>query len=113
MELQDATQRSGGSLNKYNDGCRHLDADEAVVRGAAWYAANLSTTFRLNKKFGMSDGATYPIIFKVHHPLLFLLDLAAAVAVCPRVRHLFDLLSGKSLFKQSIWFLSRGPKTHL
>ncbi len=45
--------------------CRHLDADEAIVRGAAWYAANLSTTFRLNKKFGMSDGAPYPIVFKV------------------------------------------------
>ncbi|DBA73173.1 hypothetical protein WJX79_004877 [Trebouxia sp. C0005] len=44
---------------------KHLDADEAIVRGAAWYAANLSTTFRLNKKFGMSDGAPYPIVFKL------------------------------------------------
>ena len=49
----------------YAGGCRHLDADEAIVRGAAWYAANLSTTFRLNKKFGMSDGAPYPIVFQV------------------------------------------------
>ena len=51
-------------------GFRHLDADEAVVRGAAWYAANLSTTFRLNKKFGMSDGAVYPISFRVSIPIL-------------------------------------------
>lgn len=43
---------------------RHLDADEAVVLGAALYAANLSTTFRL-RKFGMSDGVTYPVAFQV------------------------------------------------
>lgn len=56
--------------HQHSDGfaCRHLDADEAIVRGAAWYAANLSTTFRLNKKFGMSDGAPYPIVFKVSRP---------------------------------------------
>lgn len=45
---------------------RHLDADEAIVRGAALYAANLSTTFRLNRKFGMADGAVYPVSFQVH-----------------------------------------------
>ncbi|KAK9811690.1 hypothetical protein WJX72_008444 [[Myrmecia] bisecta] len=42
----------------------HLDADEAVVLGAALFAANLSTTFRL-RKFGMADGATYPINFQL------------------------------------------------
>jgi hypoxia up-regulated 1 len=41
-----------------------LDADEAVVLGAGLFAANLSTTFRL-RKFGMTDGATYPIQFQV------------------------------------------------
>lgn len=45
--------------------CRHLDADEAIVRGAAFYAANLSTTFRLAKKFGMADGTVYPVTFQV------------------------------------------------
>lgn len=35
-----------------------------MVLGAALYAANLSTTFRL-RKFGMSDGITYPVAFKV------------------------------------------------
>ena len=43
---------------------RHLDADEAVVLGAGLFAANLSTTFRL-RKFGMTDGATFPLIFQV------------------------------------------------
>lgn len=40
--------------------CRHLDADEATVLGAAKLAANLSTTFR-PKTFGMADAAMYPI----------------------------------------------------
>eukprot|EP01023_Acetabularia_acetabulum_P001729 TRINITY_DN1067_c1_g1_i1.p1 TRINITY_DN1067_c1_g1~~TRINITY_DN1067_c1_g1_i1.p1 ORF type:complete len:530 (-),score=120.92 TRINITY_DN1067_c1_g1_i1:1759-3348(-) len=39
---------------------KHLDADEAVVLGAGLVAANLSSTFRL-RKFGMADGAVYPI----------------------------------------------------
>ncbi|EIE21504.1 HSP70-domain-containing protein [Coccomyxa subellipsoidea C-169] len=42
---------------------KHLDADEAVVLGAGLFAANLSTTFRL-RKFGMADGATYPIQYQ-------------------------------------------------
>ena len=32
--------------------------------GAGLYAANLSTTFKL-RKFRMSDGATYPVVFQV------------------------------------------------
>lgn len=32
--------------------------------GAGLFAANLSTTFRL-RKFGMTDGATYPIQYQV------------------------------------------------
>ncbi len=43
---------------------RHLDADEAVALGAALFAANLSTTFRL-RKFGMADGVTHPVVFQV------------------------------------------------
>ena len=46
-------------------GRRHLDADEAVALGAAMVAANMSTTFRLGKKFGIADGASYPIVFQV------------------------------------------------
>ena len=32
--------------------------------GAGLFAANLSTTFRL-RKFGMTDGATFPLMFQV------------------------------------------------
>ena len=35
--------------------------------GAGLFAANLSTTFRL-RKFGMADGATYPLMFQVTRP---------------------------------------------
>lgn len=39
--------------------------------GAGLFAANLSTTFRL-RKFGMADGATYPIQYQVYlHLSLF------------------------------------------
>jgi len=43
---------------------KHLDADEAIVLGAGLFAANLSTTFRL-RKFGMSDGAAYPLAYRL------------------------------------------------
>eukprot|EP00891_Asterochloris_glomerata_P004630 jgi/Astpho2/4630/Aster-00203 len=43
---------------------KHLDADEAVVLGAALYAANLSTTFRL-RKCGMTDGVTHPVTYQL------------------------------------------------
>ncbi|KAK9826508.1 hypothetical protein WJX81_008378 [Elliptochloris bilobata] len=46
---------------------KHLDADEAVVLGAGLFAANLSTTFRL-RKFGMADGATYPVHYQLEAP---------------------------------------------
>lgn len=38
---------------------KHLDADEAVVLGAALYAANLSDGIKLNRKLGMVDGSPY------------------------------------------------------
>ena len=44
-----------------------------MVLGAGLYAANLSTTFKL-RKFRMSDGATYPVVFQV----ATLLDLPSA-----------------------------------
>lgn len=43
---------------------KKLDADEAIVLGAALFAANLSTTFRL-RKFGFSDGISYPLAYQV------------------------------------------------
>lgn len=42
---------------------RHLDADEAVVMGAALFAANLSTSFRL-RKFGMVDKVHFGITYE-------------------------------------------------
>jgi hypoxia up-regulated 1 len=47
-------------MSKY----RHMDADEAMVMGAAYFAANLSTVFRL-RKFGMADKSPYQISFKI------------------------------------------------
>jgi hypoxia up-regulated 1 len=42
----------------------HLDADEAVVMGAGYIAANLSTIFRL-RKFGMADKSMHQIDFSI------------------------------------------------
>ena len=42
----------------------HLDADEAVVLGAGYVAANLSTIFRL-RTFGMTDKAMYHIDYEL------------------------------------------------
>lgn len=41
---------------------RRMDADEAVVQGAALFGANLSTSFRV-RKFGMVDKAVYGVQF--------------------------------------------------
>jgi len=51
-----------------------------VVLGAGLYAANLSTTFKL-RKFRMSDGATYPVVFQVcaKHPCQASVLTSAAV----------------------------------
>ncbi len=68
--LSQATRGAYGNLglwdqsSRWSGACRHLDADEAVVLGAGLFAANLSTTFRL-RKFGMTDGATFPLMFQV------------------------------------------------
>lgn len=43
-----------------------MDADEAMVLGAAYFAANLSTVFRL-RKFGMADKAPYQISFTMNN----------------------------------------------
>eukprot|EP00232_Nephroselmis_pyriformis_P023456 CAMPEP_0182865414 /NCGR_PEP_ID=MMETSP0034_2-20130328/7674_1 /TAXON_ID=156128 /ORGANISM="Nephroselmis pyriformis, Strain CCMP717" /LENGTH=1056 /DNA_ID=CAMNT_0024997707 /DNA_START=203 /DNA_END=3373 /DNA_ORIENTATION=- len=46
---------------------KHLDADEAVAWGAGLHAANLSTAFRV-RKFGMTDGAVYPLELEMEEP---------------------------------------------
>ena len=44
---------------------RHLDADEAIVLGAALPAANLSDGIKLNRKLGMIDGSTYGYVMEL------------------------------------------------
>lgn len=44
--------------------CRHLDADEAPVLGAALFGANLSTTFRL-RQFGLADKTPFSVAIKL------------------------------------------------
>ncbi|KAL9274491.1 Heat shock 70 kDa protein 17-like protein [Drosera capensis] len=44
---------------------KHLDADEAIVLGAALHAANLSDGIKLNRKLGIIDGATYGYLLEL------------------------------------------------
>ncbi|KAL2327134.1 hypothetical protein Fmac_020561 [Flemingia macrophylla] len=47
---------------------RHLDADEAIVLGAALHAANLSDGIKLNRKLGMVDGSLYGFVVELNGP---------------------------------------------
>ncbi|KAF4399831.1 heat shock 70 kDa protein 17 [Cannabis sativa] len=47
---------------------RHLDADEAIVLGAALHAANLSDGIKLNRKLGMVDGSPYEFVLELDGP---------------------------------------------
>ena len=47
---------------------KHLDADEAIVLGAALHAANLSDGIKLNRKLGMVDGSSYGIVIELDGP---------------------------------------------
>lgn len=44
---------------------KHLDADEAIVLGAALHAANLSDGIKLNRKLGMIDGSMYGYVMEL------------------------------------------------
>ncbi|GMI70105.1 heat shock protein 70 [Hibiscus trionum] len=44
---------------------KHLDADEAIVLGAALHAANLSDGIKLNRKLGMLDGSPYSFFMEL------------------------------------------------
>ncbi|KAK8991919.1 hypothetical protein V6N11_044816 [Hibiscus sabdariffa] len=44
---------------------KHLDADEAIVLGAALHAANLSDGIKLNRKLGMLDGSSYSFFMEL------------------------------------------------
>ncbi|GLJ53692.1 hypothetical protein SUGI_1145530 [Cryptomeria japonica] len=45
---------------------KHLDADEAVVLGAALHAANVSDGIKLMRKLGMVDGAMYGFVLELN-----------------------------------------------
>ncbi|GLT65161.1 hypothetical protein SLA2020_376090 [Shorea laevis] len=47
---------------------KHLDADEAIVLGAALHAAYLSDGIKLNHKLGMTDGSSYGFIIELDGP---------------------------------------------
>ncbi|XP_022745877.1 heat shock 70 kDa protein 17-like [Durio zibethinus] len=47
---------------------KHLDADEAIVLGAALHAANLSDGIKLNRKLGMVDGSSYSFVVELDGP---------------------------------------------
>ncbi|KAK9156266.1 hypothetical protein Sjap_003746 [Stephania japonica] len=47
---------------------KHLDADEAIVLGAALHAANLSDGIKLNRKLGIVDGSPYGFMIELHGP---------------------------------------------
>ncbi|MBA0665081.1 hypothetical protein Goklo_004996, partial [Gossypium klotzschianum] len=47
---------------------KHLDADEAIVFGAALHAANLSDGIKLNRKLGMVDGSSYSFFMELDGP---------------------------------------------
>ncbi|XP_059664815.1 heat shock 70 kDa protein 17 [Cornus florida] len=44
---------------------KHLDADEAIVLGAALHAANVSDGIKLNRKLGMIDGSPYGYMIEI------------------------------------------------
>ncbi|KAK9285864.1 hypothetical protein L1049_025065 [Liquidambar formosana] len=70
-----------------NDLAKHLDADEAIVLGAALHAANLSDGIKLNRKLGMVDGASYGFVIEFDGPDL-LKDESSRQLLVPRMKKL-------------------------
>lgn len=66
---------------------RHLDADEAIVLGAALHAANLSDGIKLNRKLGMVDGSSYGLVVELGGPD-FLKDEGNRQVLVPRMKKL-------------------------
>ncbi|KAK7327235.1 hypothetical protein VNO80_31600 [Phaseolus coccineus] len=64
---------------------RHLDADEAIVLGAALHAANLSDGIKLNRKLGMVDGSLYGFLVELNGPEL-LKDESSRQLLVPRMK---------------------------
>ncbi|CAI0374512.1 unnamed protein product [Linum tenue] len=60
---------------------KHLDADEAIVLGAALHAANLSDGIKLNRKLGMIDGSSYGLAVVLDGP-----DFKDRQSLVPRMK---------------------------
>lgn len=66
---------------------KHLDADEAIVLGAALHAANLSDGIKLNRKLGMIDGSSYGFAMELDGPDL-VNDVSTKQLLVPRMKKL-------------------------
>ncbi|CAN6454858.1 unnamed protein product [Victoria cruziana] len=66
---------------------KHLDADEAIVLGAALHAANISDGIKLNRKLGLLDGASYALVIEYSGPEL-VLDNGNKELLVPRMKKL-------------------------
>ncbi|KAE9586519.1 hypothetical protein Lal_00044748 [Lupinus albus] len=66
---------------------RHLDADEAIVLGAALHAANISDGIKLNRKLGMVDGSLYGFVYEVNGPDI-VKDESSKQLLVPRMKKL-------------------------
>ncbi|KAA3481469.1 heat shock 70 kDa protein 17-like [Gossypium australe] len=66
---------------------KHLDADEAIVLGAALHAANLSDGIKLNRKLGMVDGSSYSFFMELDGPDLSK-DGDTRILLVPRMKKL-------------------------
>lgn len=64
-----------------------MDADEAIVLGAALHAANLSDGIKLNRKLGMIDGSPYGFVVELDGPDL-LKDESTRQVLVPRMKKL-------------------------
>ncbi|XP_031500104.1 heat shock 70 kDa protein 17 [Nymphaea colorata] len=66
---------------------KHLDADEAIVLGAALHAANISDGIKLNRKLGILDGASYALVIEYGGPDL-VLEKNSKELLVPRMKKL-------------------------
>lgn len=83
---------------------RHLDADEAIVLGAALHAANLSDGIKLNRKLGMVDGSSYGFVLELDGPDL-LKDDSSRQLLIPRMKKLpskVSCIEGET--EVNVWF---------
>ncbi|KAK9267521.1 hypothetical protein L1049_009949 [Liquidambar formosana] len=95
-----------------NDLDKHLDADEAIVLGAALHAANLSDGIKLNRKLGMVDGSSYGFFFELDGPDL-LKDENSRQLLVQRMKKLpskmFRSIVHNKDFEVSLAYESEGP----